>query len=239
MADTFDVVVQVYDDVSGELKGDANVKTSAGMTYFSDGESLQEKVDSGEFTSGEQGPEGPPGPNSADLISVVDTEGLLGTPGTVVMSQNLFDAIVDSVANKLLPYARLANNGLTTEEGFALDARYGKTLKELFDSVNSNLTALDNKLILKADCKYLAQKQYTLSNTGGNSWINISLFDLGITGKKLPDNCAPTACVSWFTGNGFWVTYCHRYDDTTLQVGFNTSLASAFRVTLLFGLIDA
>ena len=140
MADTFDVVVQVYDDVSGELKGDANVKTSAGMTYFSDGESLQEKVDSGEFTSGEQGPEGPPGPNSADLISVVDTEGLLGTPGTVVMSQNLFDAIVDSVANKLLPYARLANNGLTTEEGFALDARYGKTLKELFDSVNSNLS---------------------------------------------------------------------------------------------------
>ena len=58
MADTFDVVVQVYDDVSGELKGDANVKTSAGMTYFSDGKSLQEKVDSGEFTSGEQGPEG-------------------------------------------------------------------------------------------------------------------------------------------------------------------------------------
>lgn len=143
MADTFDVVVQVYNDVSGELKGDANVKTSAGMTYFSDGESLQEKVDSGEFTSGEQGPEGPPGPNSADLISVVDTEGLLGTPGTVVMSQNLFDAIVDSVANKLLPYARLANNGLTTEEGFALDARYGKTLKELFDSVNSNLSNLD------------------------------------------------------------------------------------------------
>ena len=122
------------------------------MTYFSDGESLQEKVDSGEFTSGEQGPEGPPGPNSADLISVVDTEGLLGTPGTVVMSQNLFDAIVDSVANKLLPYARLANNGLTTEEGFALDARYGKTLKGLFDSVNSNLnekadaSALNGKL---------------------------------------------------------------------------------------------
>ena len=143
MADTFDVVVQVYDDVSGELKGDANVKTSAGMTYFSDGESLQEKVDSGEFTSGEQGPEGPPGPNSADLISVVDTEGLLGTPGTVVMSQNLFDAIVDSVANKLLPYARLANNGLTTEEGFALDARYGKTLKLLFDSVNSNLPVIE------------------------------------------------------------------------------------------------
>lgn len=163
MADTFDVVVQVYDDVSGELKGDANVKTSAGMTYFSDGESLQEKVDSGEFTSGEQGPEGPPGPNSADLISVVDTEGLLGTPGTVVMSQNLFDAIVDRVANKLLPYARLANNGLTTEEGFALDARYGKTLKELFDSVNINLNA-------KADASALNGK---LSNITPSMLTNI------------------------------------------------------------------
>ncbi|QRV19989.1 hypothetical protein [Lacrimispora saccharolytica] len=98
---------------------------------------------------------------------------------------------------------------------------------------------MNNKLVLNAESKYLANKQYALLNTGGNSWINISLFDLGITGKKLPDYCAPTACVSWTTGNGFWVTYCHRYDDTTLQVGFNTSLASAFRVTLLFGLIDA
>lgn len=229
MEDTFDVVVQVYDDVSGELKGDANVKTSAGMTYFSDGESLQEKVDSGEFTS----------PNSADLISVVDTEGLLGTPGTVVMSQNLFDAIVDSVANKLLPYARLANNGLTTEEGFALDARYGKTLKELFDALNSNLTALDNKLILTGTCKYLAQKQLQISNTGGNNWITLSLSQLGITGKKIPEYCAPMACVSWTAENSFWVTYCHRYNDHTMKVGFSTSLASAFRITLTFGLVDA
>ena len=44
MADTFDVVVQVYDDVSGELKGDANVKTSASMTYFTDGETLQDLI---------------------------------------------------------------------------------------------------------------------------------------------------------------------------------------------------
>ena len=150
MADTFDVVVQVYDDVSGKLKGDANVKTSASMTYFTDGETLQEKVDSGEFTSGEQGPEGPPGPNSADLISVVDTEGLLGTPGTTVMTQNLMDEIVDRVMNRLLPYEKLANNGLTTKEGFALDARYGKTLKELFDGLNSNLALRANSSDLNA-----------------------------------------------------------------------------------------
>ena len=239
MEDTFDVVVQVYDDVSGELKGDANVKTSAGMTYFSDGESLQEKVDSGEFTSGEQGPEGPPGPNSADLITVVDTEGLLDIPGTIIMTQSLLDEIADRVMNRLLSDEKLANNGLTTKQGFALDARYGKTLKELFDGLNSNLTALDNKLILTGDCKYLAQKQYELSNTGGNSRINISLSQLGITGKKIPEYCAPMACVSWTAENSFWVTYCHRYNTTTLQVGFSTSSASAFRITLTFGLIDA
>ncbi|WP_313152493.1 hypothetical protein [Lacrimispora sp.] len=105
--------------------------------------------------------------------------------------------------------------------------------------VNSDLTALNNKLVLNAESKYLANKQYTLPNTGGNSWINISLFDLGITGKKLPDYCAPMACISWTSGNSFWVTYCHRYNDTTLQVGFNSSSSGAFRVSLIFGLIDA
>lgn len=106
-------------------------------------------------------------------------------------------------------------------------------------NVNSNLNAFGNKLILSADCKYLAHKQYSLPNTGGNNWVNINLSDLGITGKKLPDYCAPIACVSWVTGDSFWVTYCHRYDATTLQVRFNTVTAAAFRITLIFGLIDA
>jgi len=98
---------------------------------------------------------------------------------------------------------------------------------------------LNNKFLLNADSKYLAIKQFSASDSGGTNWINISLSQLGITGKKMPEYCAPMACISWNTGNGFQVTYCHRYDDTTLQVGFNISLASAFRVTLIFGLIDA
>ncbi|QRV19986.1 hypothetical protein [Lacrimispora saccharolytica] len=60
-------------------------------------------------------------------------------------------------------------------------------IDEKITKLNSDLTALNNKLVLNAESKYLANKQYALLNTGGNSWINISLFDLGITGKKLPD----------------------------------------------------
>ena len=38
---------------------------------------------------------------------------------------------------------RLVNNGQTTEPGFALDARYGKTLYDLYAQLNSNLNTLD------------------------------------------------------------------------------------------------
>ncbi|WP_024348044.1 hypothetical protein [Lacrimispora indolis] len=39
---------------------------------------------------------------------------------------------------------RLVNNGQTTEPGFALDARYGKTLYDLYAQLNSNLTGIQN-----------------------------------------------------------------------------------------------
>ncbi|MDR1773038.1 MAG: hypothetical protein LBS02_20760 [Hungatella sp.] len=136
----------------------------------------------------------------------------------------------------VITVGKLVNNGQTMAAGYALDARYGKTLYDLYTQLN---TDLNNKFLLNADSKYLAIKQFTASDTGGTNWINISLSQLGITGKKMPDYCAPMACVSWQTGNGFWVAYCHRYDDTTLQVGFNVPLASFFRVTLIFELIDA
>lgn len=179
------------------------------------------------------------GSDNLGQIEGTDTSGVLGTVGAEVASQALIDAIADRVMTKLIPYTNIANNFLATDPKTVLSGPMGKSLKDQLDTANYNLTALGNKLILNADCKYLAQKQYSPSNTGGNSWLNVSLSQLGITGKKLPEYCTPIACVSWTAGNSFWVTYCHRYNDTTLQVGFNTSSASAFRITLTFGLIDA
>lgn len=176
------------------------------------------------------------GADALSEIIATDTSGVLGTVGASVISQALIDAISDKVMTKLIPYANIVNNFMATDPNTVLSGPMGKSLKELYDQLNSNL---NNKFLLNADSKYLAIKQFPASDSGGTNWINISLSQLGITGKKMPEYCAPMACISWNTGNSFQVTYCHRYDDTTLQVGFNTSSASPFRVTLIFGLIDA
>ncbi len=82
------------------------------------------------------------GSDSLSQIEGIDTSGVLGNAGSMVISQALVDALADRVMTKLFPIANIVNNGLTTQAGFALDARYGKTLKELLDQTNSNLAKL-------------------------------------------------------------------------------------------------
>lgn len=84
------------------------------------------------------------GSDNLSQIEGKDTSGVLGTAGADVVSQELIDAIADRVMTKLFPIANIVNNGLTTQEGFALDARYGKTLKDSLDTTNSNLTDLSD-----------------------------------------------------------------------------------------------
>jgi hypothetical protein len=121
--------------------------------------------------------------------------------------------------------------------GMGTSLTAGANLTAVVELLNSNLTVVSNKFLLNS--KYFAAKQVGFSNTNGNDWVNVSLSQMSITGKKLSDICAPMACISWNTGNGFWVVYCAKYDDTTLQVRFNVPIPSAFRVTLMFDLIDA
>lgn len=102
------------------------------------------------------------GSDTLSQILGTDTSGVLGTAGEDVVSQLLIDAIADKVMTKLLPIANLVNNGLTTQAGFALDARYGKTLKDLYDALNSNLGALVPVSSAIADCNDLA-KTYGVS----------------------------------------------------------------------------
>ena len=83
----------------------------------------------------------------ASSVSAVDPLGLLGTENATSTVQALIDVIADKVLNQLLSRSNVVNNALTTEEGYALDARMGKSLQDQITAQNSNLETLGtNKL---------------------------------------------------------------------------------------------
>ncbi len=78
----------------------------------------------------------------ASSVSAVDSLGLLGTENATSTVQALIDVIADKVLNQLLSRSNVVNNALTTEEGYALDARMGKSLQDQITAQNSNLAGL-------------------------------------------------------------------------------------------------
>jgi len=86
------------------------------------------------------------GSDSLSQIEGTDTSGVLGTAGTIVVSQALIDAIADKVMTKLIPYANIANNFLSTDPKTVLSGPMGKSLKELYDQLNSNLVNTNNNI---------------------------------------------------------------------------------------------
>lgn len=66
----------------------------------------------------------------ASSVSAVDLLGLLGKENATSTVQALIDVIADKVLNQLLLRSNVVNNALTTEEGYALDARMGKSLQD-------------------------------------------------------------------------------------------------------------
>ena len=83
----------------------------------------------------------------ASSVSAVDLLGLLGKENATSTVQALIDVIADKVLNQLLLRSNVVNNALTTEEGYALDARMGKSLQDQITAQNSNLETLGtNKL---------------------------------------------------------------------------------------------
>lgn len=48
------VVVQLYDEKTGEYIGDADVRTTADLVFFADGQTFQQKLDNGTLR-GQQG----------------------------------------------------------------------------------------------------------------------------------------------------------------------------------------
>ncbi len=45
------VVVQLYDEKTGEYIGDADVRTTADLVFFADGQTFQQKLDNGTLIS--------------------------------------------------------------------------------------------------------------------------------------------------------------------------------------------
>lgn len=73
-----------------------------------------------------------------------------------------------AIKDTLLTLSKLVNNGQTTASGFALDARYGKTLYDLYAQLNSNL----DKTNLKANSNFLTVGKTGAQYTTINAAIN-------------------------------------------------------------------
>ncbi len=99
----------------------------------------------------------------ASSVSAVDILGLLGTEGATSTVQALIDVIADKVLNQLLLRSNVVNNALTTEEGYALDARMGKSLQDQINTQNSNLGWSDTISLGKNGCGINLRYRY---NTG-------------------------------------------------------------------------
>ena len=102
----------------------------------------------------------------ASSVSAVDSLGLLGTENATSTVQALIDVIADKVLNQLLSRSNVVNNALTTEEGYALDARMGKSLQDQITAQNSNLNFYYRGENPNKDVKTLASGIYQID--GGN-----------------------------------------------------------------------
>ncbi|PPK79842.1 hypothetical protein BXY41_10867 [Lacrimispora xylanisolvens] len=93
MAETYKVRVQVYDEVTGELKGDADVQTTADLVYFTDGQTFQQKLDSG-VLKGANGNTGATGQRGSKWNSGTGITGT-STTATVFSGSGVSSALVD------------------------------------------------------------------------------------------------------------------------------------------------
>ena len=85
------------------------------------------------------------------VIGLVDEYGISGSVGSTTTIQSMFDSIGDFIKNSAVSMsnflttfkARLKNNNTTTEEGYALDARMGKTITEVRTATLDSLSWTD------------------------------------------------------------------------------------------------
>ena len=166
-----------FQDAGGNIY---HLHTSADVVFLEDGSTLESKLETLVDSSD--------GDISATKISTVDTVST-GFPvpaageSTKTFAGKVKKFFQDFVALKdtLLTLSKLVNNGQTTATGFALDARYGKTLYDLYAQLNSNLTAVSNNLggkktisgITKVTTDYNGYAYIQFGYEFANSYTNI------------------------------------------------------------------
>ena len=110
-----------------------------------------------------------------------------------------------AIKDTLLTLSKLVNNGQTTASGFALDARYGKTLADQITKLNTDLT-------LKADKSELNKKvtgsldqiaNVTFGRTSNRIYIRFTLSETSFYQIELYDD---GPLVFGRSINGTWAT---------------------------------
>lgn len=129
----------------------------------------------------------------ASSVSAVDLLGLLGTKNAKSTVQALIDVIADKVLNQLLLRSNVVNNALTTEEGYALDARMGKSLQDQITAQNSNLDSGYFKIKVKTTTIVLIIEEFTFTNGVATKTLqsifgNIPTYASGICQTKVEDS---------------------------------------------------
>ena len=129
----------------------------------------------------------------ASSVSAVDLLGLLGKENATSTVQALIDVIADKVLNQLLSRSNVVNNALTTEEGYALDARMGKSLQDQITAQNSNLDSGYFKIKVKTTTIVLIIEEFTFTNGVATKTLqsifgNIPTYASGICQTKVEDS---------------------------------------------------
>lgn len=129
----------------------------------------------------------------ASSVSAVDLLGLLGKENATSTVQALIDVIADKVLNQLLLRSNVVNNALTTEEGYALDARMGKSLQDQITAQNSNLDSGYFKIKVKTTTIVLIIEEFTFTNGVATKTLqsifgSIPTYASGICQTKVEDS---------------------------------------------------
>lgn len=166
-----------------------------------------------------------------------DTENLAG--GGEVTAQELLDALVEQVANKLLAKSQVVNNLLATVEGNPLDATQGKALKELIDTTNNNLSNAGIPTVKKITDLYAIKKSGFYCYDAGASNAPMSSRGGMVIANYLSDawislNVVPYALSKIYTNskyNSTWTGWSElaSKDDLTKSIDFRGN-AKTFKV---------
>ena len=129
----------------------------------------------------------------ASSVSAVDLLGLLGKENATSTVQALIDVIADKVLNQLLLRSNVVNNALTTEEGYTLDARMGKSLQDQITAQNSNLDSGYFKIKVKTTTIVLIIEEFTFTNGVATKTLqsifgNIPTYASGICQTNVEDS---------------------------------------------------